>query len=98
MKTQKTRPLDQDLKLDSLAPNKLSVSNRSWKRNAEGTHSDKEYVSETNIMKTSMLKKVKFQQPTHPATQSENVKLAKRYQVSFSFLFTKCIVSHLIHK
>ncbi|XP_049641562.1 MORC family CW-type zinc finger protein 1 [Suncus etruscus] len=80
MKTQKTRPLDQDLKLDSLASNELSVSNRGWKRNAEGTHSDKEYVSETNIMKMSVLKKVKFQQPKHPATESENVKLAKRYQ------------------
>ncbi|XP_054984957.1 MORC family CW-type zinc finger protein 1 [Sorex araneus] len=82
MKTMKIRSLGKDLKRESLVSNKLSISHRGWKRNAEGAHSNTEFVSETNRIKTSMWKKVKFQQPRRPVTRTENVRLAEKPQAS----------------
>ncbi|XP_055965396.1 MORC family CW-type zinc finger protein 1 [Sorex fumeus] len=78
----KIRSLGKDLKRESLVSNKLSISHRGWKRSAEGAHSNTEYVSETNRIKTSMWKKVKFQQPRRPVTRPENVRLSEKVQAS----------------
>ncbi|XP_046956185.1 MORC family CW-type zinc finger protein 1 [Lynx rufus] len=81
-KTEKVRPWGQDLKQESLASFELSVSHRGQKKNTEGTDSEVEYIAEANIMKKSMQKKAKPQQQRHPAALPENVRLAKRSQVS----------------
>ncbi|GAB5576414.1 MORC family CW-type zinc finger protein 1 isoform X2 [Prionailurus iriomotensis] len=81
-KTEKVRPWGQDLKQESLASFELSVSHRGQKKNTEETDSEVEYIAEANIMKKSMQKKAKPQQQRHPAALPENVRLAKRSQVS----------------
>ncbi|KAK2502745.1 hypothetical protein MC885_013404, partial [Smutsia gigantea] len=81
-KTQKVRPLDDDLKHESVASFDLLVNHRGWKRYTEATDSDVEYISETKIMKKSVQKKVKPQPQRHPATLWENARLAERSQAS----------------
>ncbi|XP_077627937.1 MORC family CW-type zinc finger protein 1 [Crocuta crocuta] len=78
-KTQKVRHWGHDLKQESLAS---SVSHRGWEKNTEGTDSDVEYIAETKVMKKSTQKKAKPQKQRRPAALPENMRPAKRSQVS----------------
>ncbi|KAI5948502.1 MORC family CW-type zinc finger protein 1 [Manis javanica] len=96
-KTQKIRPLDDDLKHESAASFELLVNHRGLKRNTEATDSDVEYISETKIVKKSVQKKAKPQPQRHPAALQENARLAERSQAS-SWEMKKKQSQNLVHE
>ncbi|XP_066097301.1 MORC family CW-type zinc finger protein 1 [Saccopteryx bilineata] len=79
-KTQKIRPLSNDLKHESPASFDPWVSHTGRERNSKGSDSDVQFISETKTTKSAR-KRVKPQRK-RPATLPENVKLAETSQDS----------------